>query len=92
MRQSKKFTYFERMEMRQSRHPVPGVSKYNLQKSLDQKQKDFEKESEKKRSIGEKRFFHEDTEYLGDQSPGAGFYNPHDEVPKLYKSRTDWVL
>lgn len=73
-------------------HPVPGVSTYKLEKSLDEINKILEKNKSKKISYGEKRYFHEDTSYLSARVPGAGFYNPHDEINKQRKSSGDWKM
>ena len=35
-RTASKFSIYDRMEMRQSRHPVPGVSTYKLEKSMEE--------------------------------------------------------
>ena len=48
----------------------------------------------KKQFVGEKHFYHQDIEFLGDKSPGAGAHNPHDEIKKVRKNKTeykDWV-
>ncbi len=41
-------------------------------------------------SVGQTRYFHQNDSFLGDKVPGAGNYNPHDSVEKLYKSKADW--
>lgn len=48
----------------------------------------------KKIFVGEKHFFHDDTHFLADKSPGSGTYNPHDHVVKIRLNKTeykDWV-
>ena len=44
----------------------------------------------KKSFVGEKHFFHQDIEFLGDKSPGAGAHNPHDDIKKIRKNKTDY--
>jgi hypothetical protein len=38
--------------------------------------------------VGEKKYFYEDTEFLSNQTPGMGSYNPHDDVPNLKMNKT----
>ena len=48
----------------------------------------------KKYSVGEKKFFYEDVEHVSEKIPGAGNYNPHDEMIKIRKNKTnhkEWV-
>ena len=90
-RSSSKYTIYDRMEMRQKKHPVPAVSAYHLEKSLEDIQKLLEK-NKKKVKVDEKRYFHMDTTFLADKSPGSGHYNPHDDVEKLHKSTGDWKM
>lgn len=49
---------------------------------------------EKKRSVGDKRFYYEETENISGRIPGPGAYNPHDRVVKLRKNKTiygEWI-
>lgn len=44
--------------------------------------------------MGEKHFYHDDTGYLAEKSPGSGTYNPHDSVVKIRMNKTsykDWL-
>lgn len=48
----------------------------------------------KKFFVGEKHFFHDDINFLGDKVPGSGNYNPHDYVAKIRINKTvykDWL-
>lgn len=90
-RSSSKYTIYDRMEMKQKKDPVPAVSTYHLEKSLEDIQKLLEK-NKKKIKVDEKRYFHMDTTFLADKSPGPGNHNPHDEVKKLHKSTGDWKM
>ena len=46
--------------------------------------------SKKKKFVGGKHFFYEDTEFLSHRGPGAGNYNPHDNVKKIKKNKTEY--
>lgn len=55
---------------------------------------DIQELKKKKQSIGEKRFYYEDTESIAGGIPGSGNYNPHDDVKKIRMNKTvykDWV-
>ena len=43
----------------------------------------------RKFSMGEKRYFYEDTEFMSNKSPGPGMHNPHLDVPNLHMNKTD---
>jgi hypothetical protein len=48
----------------------------------------------KKIFVGEKHFYHDDTHFLADKSPGSGMHNPHDHIAKIRLNKTvykDWV-
>ena len=47
---------------------------------MDEIQSLLEKNKGKQLSHGYKRYFHENSSFLGDKVPGAGNYNPHDSV------------
>lgn len=64
--------------MKQKKDPVPAVSTYHLEKSLEDIEKLLEKNRSKVVKQGEKRYFYMDTTFLSDKVPGSGHYNPHD--------------
>jgi hypothetical protein len=90
MRESKKFTYLERIEMEQQRRPIPTATTYKLEKSPEEQMKLTSKSGAAERKPGEKRFFYEDASFLSDQVPGPGFYCPHEEIDHVRKSKGDW--
>lgn len=42
----------------------------------------------RKRSVGAKRYFYEDTEHVSNVLPGPGSNNPHLDVPNLHMNKT----
>ena len=48
----------------------------------------------RKYSVGQKRYFYEDTEHMSQIHAGPGAYNPHDQVPNLKMNKTNhkfWI-
>ena len=89
-----KETYIERIEIEQKNRKVPGVCTYHLEKSMKEKDKEILELKKKKQSVGDKRFFHQETSFISNGSPGAGTYNPHDRIKKIRKNKTyfkEWI-
>lgn len=74
--------------MEQKNRKAPGVCAYSLEKSLKEKDAAVKALNKKQKLVGEKHFFYEDTELLSSRAPGAGNYNPHDNVQKIRKNKT----
>ena len=54
----------------------------------------MEKLRTRKFSVGEKRYFYEDTEFVSNKTPGPGMHSPHLDVPNLHMNKTDhkfWI-
>lgn len=83
-----KYSYLDEIATEEKNRKKPGPGAYNLNKTEKEIKKEVEKLRTKKRFIGEKKFFYEDTQFLSTQSPGMGSHNPHLDVPHLKPNKT----
>ena len=74
-------------EEKNRKKSAPGS--YNLNKTDSQIKEELEKYKSRKQSVGPKRYFYEDTEYISNTNPGPGKHNPHLEVEHLHMNKTD---
>lgn len=72
-----KYTYIDRIIMEQKNRKTPAPGSYNLNKTDDQIKEELKAMKSKKKRVGEKRYFYEDTEFLSGADPGPGSCNPH---------------
>ena len=90
-----KFTYLDAIAAEQKLRSKPAPGSYNLTRPLEDIEKELKELRNKKRYVGEKHFFYEDTEFLANNlAPGSGNCNPHVDVPHLKMNKTTpkfWV-
>ena len=85
-----KNTYIEQIEREQKNRKKPGIGTYSIEKSIKDKQKEIQDLKKRVIKAGQKRYFYENTENLSNIVPGAGNYNPHDEIPNLKLDKTNY--
>eukprot|EP00825_Cyclidium_porcatum_P008854 TRINITY_DN1443_c0_g2_i3.p2 TRINITY_DN1443_c0_g2~~TRINITY_DN1443_c0_g2_i3.p2 ORF type:complete len:295 (-),score=84.47 TRINITY_DN1443_c0_g2_i3:291-1175(-) len=77
-------TYIDFITKEAKARPIPGVGKYNLEKTAEQLKKEQEELSKKAKLVKklDKESFLSEYEFLGKLNPGPGQYNPHKDVRK----------
>ena len=83
-----KYSYHDRIQMEEKNRKKPGVGTYNLNKTDKEIKEENEEFKNRKKHIGDKRFFYEDTEFNSTEAPGMGSHNPHLQVPHRFRKDT----